>query len=269
MNWERGLGVANFVIVAITLVGGGYEWVTFKHKFEDQTLKQLDYQNEQLKVALGTDKQTPIEYAAKLTVTQIKKYPDGTALYDVSYDITTKNASKSLIHVTYTSAELYLGDPSAKEPAFGAAIAINAAPDPWHKQDSGLISWRRIAYEANVDDGPTNPTVMKWMHDLGYTSISHGGLTGTLSSGMSNEYMPQFLIRAQPNQYVDVVISFGVDDSLDVASTEVGLIDDSFLLLDAETDKHQDASATSGPLSRGRIKSHNRPSLEQRQRTPT
>ncbi|MDN7177319.1 hypothetical protein M0D69_04680 [Caballeronia sp. SEWSISQ10-4 2] len=243
--------------------------MTFKHTFEDQTLKQLAYQNEQLKIALGTDEQKPIEYTGDLTVTQIKKYPDGTVLYDVSYDVTDKNTSKSLIHVTYTSAELYLGDTSAREPAFGAAFSINDAPDPWHPQDSGLISWRRIAYEANVDDGPTNPTVMKWMHDHGYTSISHGGLTGTLSSGTSNEYMPEFLIRAKPSQYVDVVVSFGVDDSLDVASPNVGLVDDSLWLVNAETDKHDDAAAKSGPHTHGSTKSHNRALLAQRRRTPT
>jgi hypothetical protein len=47
MNWERFLGVANLVIVGVTLVGGGYEWFTYKRTFEDQTLKQLACQNEQ------------------------------------------------------------------------------------------------------------------------------------------------------------------------------------------------------------------------------
>jgi hypothetical protein len=269
MNWERVLGLANLAIVGITLVGGAYEWVVFKHTFEDQTLKQLAYQNEQLKIALGTDEQKPIEYTGDLTVTQIKKYPDGTALYDVSYDVTDKNTSKSLVHVTYSIAELYLGDPSAKEPAFGTAIAINDAPDPWHAQDSGLISWRRIAYEANVDDGPTNPVVMKWMHDHSYTSFSRGGLTGTLSSGTSNEYEPEFLIRAKPSQYVDVVVSFGVDDSIDVASPKVGLLADALLLLDAETDENGNATATGIAGTHGNTKSHNGASPEQKRRTPT
>ncbi|WP_233802934.1 hypothetical protein [Paraburkholderia sp. HP33-1] len=268
MNWDRALAVANLVIVGVTLVGGGYEWVTFKRTFEDQTLKQLAYQNEQLKIALGTDEQKPIEYAADLAVTQIKKYPDGTALYDVSFDVTDKNTSNSLIHVTYTSAELYLGDPSTKVPAFGAAIPINEAPDPWHPQDRGLISWRRIAYEANVDDGPTNPTVMKWMRDHEYTSISHGGLTGTLSSGTSNEYMPEFLIRAKPSQYVEVVVSFGVDDSLDVASPNVGLVSDSLILVDAEVSKHEGTAATSHSHTHGSPNSHNRALLKEKRRTP-
>ncbi len=30
MNWERILAVANFVVVGLTLAGGGYEWFTFK-----------------------------------------------------------------------------------------------------------------------------------------------------------------------------------------------------------------------------------------------
>jgi hypothetical protein len=267
MNWERGLGIANLAVVVTTLVAGGYEWVTFKRTFEEQTLKQLAYQNEQLKIALGTDEQRPIEYAGKLTVTEMKKYPDGTALYDVSYEITSKNTSKALIHVTYTSAELYLGDAS-KEPVLGAAVAINAAPDPWHPQDDGLISWKRIAYEANVDDGPTNPTVIKWMHDHGYTSISHGGLTGTLASGTTSEYMPEFLIRAKPSQYVDVVVSFGLDDSLDVASSNVGLIDDSLLLVNAAISKHEGVVIMSDHSTQGGIKSHKRALLKEKRHTP-
>ncbi len=46
------------------------------------------------------------------------------------------------------------------------------------------------------------------MRDHGYTSISNGGLTGIMASGASDEYDPEFLIRAMPTQYVDVVVSF-------------------------------------------------------------
>lgn len=62
--------------------------------------------------------------------------------------------------------------------------------------------------------------------------------------------MPEFLIRAKPDQYVDVAVSFGVDDSLDVASPNVGLVTDSLLLVDAEVSKHGGAAATSGPPAR-------------------
>jgi hypothetical protein len=269
MNWERILGFANVALVGLGLVGGGYEWFHFKSTFEDQTLKQLAYQNQQLKIALGTDEQKQLDYDGTLTATEIKKYPDGTRLYDVLYDVKVKNTSKSLVHVTYTSAELYLGDPSANEPAFGSALAINDAPDPWHPQDRGLIIWRRIAYEADVDDGPTNPAVAKWMHDHSYTLISNGGLTGTMSSGASDEYEPEFLIRARPNQYVDMAVGFGVDDSLDVTSPDVGLIGDSLLLADATISKHEDAAATRGPHRGGKSKPHNPALVERKRRAPT
>jgi hypothetical protein len=258
MNWERVLGFANLAFVGIGLVGGGYEWFSFKHRFEDQTLKQLTYQNEQLKIALGSDEQKPLIYDGILTVTEIKKYPDGTRLYDVLYDVTNKNTAKSLVHVTYTAAELYLGDPSTSEPALGTAIIINDAPDPWHAQDAGLITWRRIAYEADMDDGAKSPAVTKWMHDHGFTSISHGGLTGIMASGASDEYEPEFLIRAKPTQYVNVVVSFGVDDSLDVSSPDVGFTADSLLLADAETSKHEATAAKGGPRSSGNTKPHSR-----------
>jgi len=234
------LGLANLAILIVGLGAGGYEWFTFKRTFEQQTLKQLAYANDQLKIAVGVDEQKPVDYNSELTVTQLKKYPDGTALYDVSFDVTNKNMSKSLIHITYSSAELYLGDPSNKELAPGSAVKINDAPDPWHPQDSGLISWHRIAYEADVDDGPTNPAVSKWMQGRQYApaSISHTGLTGTFLSGTSNEYMPEFLIRAKPSQYIDIVVGFGIDDSLDVASPNVGIIDESQILADAVTKNH-------------------------------
>lgn len=267
MNWERGLGVANLVVVVVTLVAGGYEWITFKRTFEDQTLKQLAYQNQQLKIALGTDEQKQLDYDGTLTATEIKKYPDGTRLYDVLYDVKVKNTSKSLVHVTYTSAELYLGDPSTDEPAFGSALANNDAPDPWHPQDGGLITWRRIAYEADVDDGPTNLGVAKWMHDHDYTLISNGGLTGTMSSGASDEYEPEFLIRARPSQYVDMAVGFGVDDSLDVTSPDVGLIGDSLLLADATISKHEDAAATRDPHRGGKSKPHHQALPEQKRGT--
>jgi hypothetical protein len=110
---------------------------------------------------------------------------------------------------------------------------------------------------------------MKWMHDHEYMSISNGGLTGTFASGTSSEYEPEFLIRAKSTQYVDMVVSFGVDDSLDVASPNVGLFGDSLLLADADIDKHVDVLAKGAPRTHGSAKPHNRGSLEQKRRTPT
>jgi len=81
------------------------------------------------------------------------------------------------------------------------------------------------------------------MQGRGYApaSITHSGLTGTLLSGTLNEYEPQFLIRAKPSQYVSVVVGFGVDDTLDVASPNVGLVADLRLLADADTKKSGEA----------------------------
>jgi hypothetical protein len=114
MNWDRAVSITNLVVVLVGGLAAGYEWVTYKHTYEEQTLRQLTYANDQLKIALGTDKQKPFDYDGDLTVTEVKKFADDTSLYNVSFDVTNKNTSKSLIHVSYSSAELYLGDPSDK-----------------------------------------------------------------------------------------------------------------------------------------------------------
>jgi hypothetical protein len=275
MDWERILAVANFVVVALTLAGGAYEWITFKSDFEKKTIsqltetiaqlkaqtQQLKAQTEDMEFAVGMDRQKQLVYEGTLKVTELKKYQDGTRLYGVSYDVVNKNVSKSLVHVTYTSAELYLGTPSNEEPALGAAIAINDAPDPWHPEVKGLVAWQRIAYEADIDDGPTNPKITNWMHDHAYTSISNGGLTGVMASGTTDEYDPEFLIRAKPSQYVDVVVSFGVDDSLDASSPNVSLVADSLMLIDSDISVHEVTKG--GPHRNSHTKPHDRTSLEQ------
>ncbi|MGF6899391.1 hypothetical protein [Paraburkholderia sp. GAS348] len=247
MNWDRFLSVANLTVLIVGSVAAGYEWLTFKQKYDEQTLSQIALANKQLSIALGTDEQKPYDYSGDLTIIEVKKFADGTSLYDVTFDVTSKNTSKSLIRVSYSSAELYLGDPSIKELTPGSAASINDSPDPWHPQDSGLLSWRRIAYEAHVDEGPTNSTVLKWM-GARYTSIGHGGaLTGILESGTSTEYAPEYLIRAKPNQYVSFVVSFGIDDSLDAGSPNVGLISNTEILADADTGQDGVVVARSAP----------------------
>lgn len=236
MTVDRMLSITNLLILIGSAAFAGYEWITYKHPYEAQTLKQLEYSVRQIQIAVGADEQSPYDYEGELTVTRVDQFSDGTALYDITFDVTNTNRSKSPIRVSYSSAELYLGDPSKKTLTPGEAVVINDAPDPWHSDSRGDVAWKRVAYDAAIDDATMNPGVIKWMHEH-YANISHVGLVGALQTGEESEYIPEFLVRARPSQYVAVVVSFGIDDTLDVTSPKVGIVDDVLLLSDADAGK--------------------------------
>jgi len=64
--------------------------------------------------------------------------------------------------------------------------------------------------------------------------------------------------RAKPSQYISVVVGFGIDDSLDVASPNVGLVADLQLLADGDTKKNGDALAKKVVDVHGGTKPHDR-----------
>jgi hypothetical protein len=109
-------------------------------------------------------RQVPYEYDGELTVTEVKRFDDGSHFYDVSFDIEIKNLSKSQIAISYSFAELYLGDTKADGPKVGEAITLNDMPDPWHHAPTGPISWTRRAYEADLADGDTDQAASGFVH---------------------------------------------------------------------------------------------------------
>jgi hypothetical protein len=58
--------------------------------------------------------QRPVEYDGELTVTELKRYDDGSRLYDVQYDVEAKNLSKSRFAISFSFAELYVGNAKAE-----------------------------------------------------------------------------------------------------------------------------------------------------------
>jgi hypothetical protein len=169
--------------------------------------------------------QKPYDYKGNLSVTELKRFDDGSRLYDVSFDIEVKNSSKSQIAISYSFAELYIGDAKDDGLKVGEAVVINDTPDPWHPGPTGLITWTRKAYEADIADGNTNRKVLDFLHQH-FATIGNGGLTTVLPGGTSDEYEPEFLVRASPNQYAAVVIGFGVDDSIDIHGPDVAILNE-------------------------------------------
>lgn len=225
MNFDRCVAIVNLFIVASGSAWAMFEWYP---TYETQTTT-LD----KLRIELGADRQVPFEYDGKLVLTDLKTLEDGSHLYSVEYDISTRNLSKAQIAISYSVAELYLGSAGYDElHAVGDVMLVNDPPDPWHPDESGWVKWTRVAYEASIADGDRDPKVASWLHTH-YPHINHNGLTAILPTGTDTTYHPRFIIRAKLDQYVGVVVTFGVNDVLDVTKPDVGLIYETRYLGDA------------------------------------
>lgn len=177
--------------------------------------------------------QRPYDYQGKLAVTELKRFDDGSRLYDVNYDVQFKNLSKSQFAVSYSFAELYIGDTGLDDLKTGDAVVVNDTPDPWHKAPPGPIKWSRRSYEADIADGDADANVLAFLRKR-FEVVGNGGLTTVLPGGTGDEYSPEFLVRAKPTQYVAVVVGFGLNDSLDITGPDVGLTNEIWLLADAD-----------------------------------
>lgn len=236
ITFDRFIAIVNFLALVVGGIWAVIVWYP-NYKTQTATLQQIQFN-------MQSDRQLPFDYEAKLNVSVVKQYSDGSRLYDIDYDVTNKNLSKSEMTVSYSVAELYLGESDQPELKIGEADEINDPPDPFHPESDGVVKWRRVTYDANVIDGDTNKALLDWVNKS-YGKHSDGGLTAVLPSGTSNEYDPEFELRAMPNQYVAVQVAFGINDSLDVSGPNVGLIYDSQLLGDAETDQAKAGSQSS------------------------
>lgn len=225
MTFDRCVAVINLIVVVSGAGWAALEWYP-TYKTQATTL-------EQLRINLHADQQVPFEYNGKFTLTDLKKLEDGTHLYSVDYDLYNKNLSKAQITISYSVAELYLGSAGYNElRSIGDVSLVNDPPSPWHPEDTGWVKWNKVAYEASLADGDTDQHVAAWLHGR-YAQVNHNGLTAVLPTGTDTTYHPRFVIRAKPDQYVGIVVTFGVDDALDVASPAVGLIYETHYLGDA------------------------------------
>jgi hypothetical protein len=241
MTFERFLAIANLLIVASGAVWAGVDWYP--------TLKNSQATLEQINLNLNADKQLPFAYDGTLTVNLIKKLPDGTALYDLDFDMTNKNLSKSVISMSYSITHLYLGtantDGLQKD---GDVMAIDDPPDPWNGPYEGGVKWNEIECQGSILDGDTNQAVIRWLQSQ-CPKLDHGGFTAILPTGVDTEYDPTFVVRARPDQYVAMVVGFGVNNTLDATSPNIGLVYDFDILANADIQSSATIATTKGPSS--------------------
>ena len=69
------------------------------------------------KAALAASLQPSTTPSSTLSAVPLKKMPDGTEIYDVTCNVTTRNQSSHPVRITYAITELYLGE--VQPPAMG------------------------------------------------------------------------------------------------------------------------------------------------------
>jgi len=216
----------NLLVILIGSLVAANEWYDFKRPHDDYLLRQS-------KINTELAEQKPTDDDGNISVKELKKYPDGSRLYEVEFNVHSKNLSKSQITLSYSIAELYLGDMDLKGLNLGEATLMNSAPDPWHGNQDGPIKWVKKKYNVAIADGDTDKKVLNWLHER-YADIGHEGLTAVLPSGSMTMDEPDFFIRAMPDQYVSVVYSYGINNSIDVNGPDVVVLSDIQLLRDAD-----------------------------------
>ena len=221
---------APLVILVVGSLWAPYEWYRFKSKYEDYTLRGLIIDTE-------AAEQKPFHTEGTLSVTELKKYPDGSRLYDVSYEFSDKNLSKSQITASYGVAELYLGSISDAEIKLGDAKVLNDPPDLWHTSSSGPINWVRKAYIADIAAESSKEENVRNLIRNQHPAIGNAGITGKLSTGEDGLYTYEFQIRAMPDQYVGVSVSLGINNSIDFGSPNVDVLFESMILKNADHEK--------------------------------
>ncbi|GEM_PF-6126447 len=234
-KFDRIVALINLTVVLVGLGAAGWEWYYFRSENELYTLRQQ-------KFALEADEQKPFEYTGVMRVVELKKYPDGTNLYDVVYEVKNTNTGKRGVKVFYSFSELYLGTWAAQDLHAGEAISSNDAPDPWHPDVAGPINWVRAAYDADIDETSPSKKVTDWLKTHFNIVKVGGGLTGDFPSGTSGDYFPDFIVRARPDQYIAISVGFSIEDSVDVANSGIAILGESQLLADAVASIHLTAA---------------------------
>lgn len=228
---QRIAPIANLVILIGSGIWAVFQWYSFKDEYQSYILRQQ-------KVETEAAEQKPLEINSDMSIAERQKFSDGTHLYNITFPVDVRNLSKSQLTVSYTITEVYIGNAAAADLKPGGVAIVNGPPDPWHVQENGPITWTRQAYEASIADGDSDEKMSKWMHSQ-FDVIGNDGLTAVLSTGEKTWYEPEYLVRAMPNQYVAVVVSFGINDSIDVKSPNVATLYEVQRFKDAEQETAQ------------------------------
>ncbi len=209
-TFERAVAIINLVVLVVGATLTSVDWYP---KWENDLFQAR------------SNRQTPTIPAGVQTITDVKSFPDGSHLYDITYTVVTRNTSPRPVSISYSIAELYVGALSSGDPDFHQAIEINDPPNPWDPAGHGQIAWTRVDYDASLIDGAAPPAVTTFLAARGLQNRSPGGgLTGALAPGDSTSDAPEFLVRARPGEYVSLVYSYGLGAAVTSPSPDINLL---------------------------------------------
>jgi hypothetical protein len=209
---ERTLGVLNLSLIIIAGILAAIGWFP---KWGEE------------KLAYAARLQTPTVPSSDFKVSDLGSFKDGTHCYNVEYNVSTKNQSDRAVSITYSVAELYLGDRQLIPLQASQAYEMNDPPNLWDASGHGQINWHLITYDASQIDGGAPKEVVAFFAQLRLSNLSPGGgMTGVLSPGDATGEDPQFIVRAHPEQYVGLSVSYGIDNETKSPSPKINLTSD-------------------------------------------
>ena len=193
------------------------------------TLAAIDWwpQYSSHRAAAAAASETPTVPSSRLSIRDVQGFPHGSRLYDVVYDVATKNNAAQPVTITYSIAELYVGVRAEITPALHQGYPLNDMPTPWDASGTGGLVWTRAGYDASwVDGGP--PVAVKNLFAARHLEdrSDGGGLTGSLAPGDSTATRVEFFVRARPGEYLGVVVSYGIGAAVRSPSPNINLTSD-------------------------------------------
>lgn len=219
----------------------------------------------------------PTEPDSELTIKSVKSLSRGECLYDVSYSVSTRNNSGQATKITYSIAQFFIGRINngniGNDPNF-----LNDPPTPWDDAHSGVITWDLAGSDVGIESNDTSESgesksflnkldplrlfsrddesgsdnVRKFLANLKSRKlvlddpVPGDGLVGWINPTNTNETTVEYLVKAHPDDFAGMVVSYGIDNAISDSSPKVNLTSDRKKFSDL------DASQTQPPASSGK-----------------
>jgi hypothetical protein len=169
----------------------------------------------------------PWESEFPFSLRKVRDFGNGTFLYDVEMNVRLKNISASEFDLSYSIEEVYIGCLDISDiSTMRNALIVNVPPSPWSSKE-GAIRWERRGVVIGVSGkGEENHNVMDWLKKT-YPNekvVRWAGMTGPVSSGTSVQETPAFVVKARPDDYIAIVMSFGINGTIDPNSPLCGVL---------------------------------------------
>ena len=211
-SFERTVAVANVTVLVVGAVLATIDW--YPKWIADRA-------------AARAGELTPTNPNGTLRVVDTKTFPDGTHLYDISYQVNTKNISSRPITITYCISELYVGNFSGDPSKLHSVFLVNYPPTPWDDSGVGGVHWERVGFDASQISHNAPKAVSDFFarHHYGNSSPG-GGMTGVVAPGDTTGSRPEFILRARPDEYIGVVFSYGIGSAVSSPSPDINLLEE-------------------------------------------